>query len=58
MLSPFLIPPHRKKKNPPYPIPPPSASMRVCLPHFRFSALTFPYIDVSSLHGTKGLSSN
>jgi hypothetical protein len=57
MLSPFLISPPETL----YPIPPYPAPMRVfpcpptysCLPTF-----TFPYTGASSLHKTKGLSSN
>ena len=56
MLSPFLVFPLET----PYPIPPPSDSMRLlpypstysCLP-----ALAFPYTGASSLHRTKGFSS-
>jgi hypothetical protein len=45
----------------PYPIPPPHTSMRVfpCPPTLScFSALSFPYTEVSSLHRTKGFTSH
>jgi hypothetical protein len=46
---------------PDFPQKPPPASIKVCLyppTHFHFSALSFPYTRVSSLHGTKGLFSH
>ena len=57
MLSPFLVPSHSQEN--PYPIPLPSASMRVFLhplTHSCLTALASPYTGASSLHRTKGLS--
>ena len=51
MLSPFLVSPLKS----PYPILPPPSRYATCS---HFPVLAFPYIEVSSLHRTKGLSSH
>jgi hypothetical protein len=57
MLSPFPVSPLEN----PYPFLPPPASLRVLThppTHSHLTALAFPYTGESSLHRTKGFSSN